>query len=583
MPRRAWRPRELCWEVAPVHEEAARFARQLRVCPLVAQLLLARGQGDVESARAFLDPKLSDLHDPSELAGTEAAAERVLRGIREKQQIVIYGDYDVDGITAVAILHACIRMLGGDVHFYVPHRLEEGYGVNARAVRRLAEHGMDLLITVDCGISACGPLAQARDSGVDVIVTDHHAPPERLPAVETLIHPALPGRTYPDPHLSGAGVAFKLAWQIARQACNGDRVDEPLRRFLLYATALAALGTIADVVPLVGENRVLAKFGLKGLSATEHVGLQALIRSAGLDREKLGVYHVGFLLAPRLNAAGRMGHARLAVELLTDPAPERARQIADQLEQANAERKRVEHEITAEAVEMVSASGLDADDSRAIVLASDTWHGGVVGIVASRLVEQFARPTILIAVNGDGMGQGSGRSVPGLDMRDALAACAEHLIGFGGHAMAGGLRIRSRQIGAFQSAFCRYAAGKLQTRKPAHTLSVDVETSLTELSIPVVQQIRRLGPFGNGNPSPVLAVRGCEVLTGPKRVGRSGQTVTMMLGQGGVRVRAVGFGMADLADLLVGVNRVDLAAEPTLNHFNGKTSVELKLRDVTWS
>ena len=437
MAARAWRPNQRRWVVAPPFEGAGDLARALRTSPLVATMLHNRGAGEPCAGGKFLTPKLSDLHDPLVLPGVETAARRIEQAVRDGEKIVIYGDYDVDGMTAVAILHRCLRMIGGDVEFYVPHRLEEGYGVNAEAVDKIVAGGAKLMVTVDCGITAAAEVARARQGGVDVIITDHHAPPETLPDATAVVHPALPGSDYPNPGLCGAGVALKLAWQIAREVTGADRVTDELREFLLDATCLAALGTIADVVPLREENRALAVFGLRGLPGSSHPGLGALLESANLVNEKLDAYHVGFRLAPRLNACGRMGHAQLAVELLTTAGPQEARRIAQYLQQQNSERQKTEREITAQAIEMVRAQGLDGPESRAIVLASEDWHGGVIGIVASRLVDRFHRPAILIAINGDGTGQGSGRSIAGFDMHKALHACGEHLMSYGGHAMAG--------------------------------------------------------------------------------------------------------------------------------------------------
>ena len=581
MASRAWRPNALRWVVAPPFQDAEDLARRLGTAPLVAQALANRGMTDAESARSFLNPKLTDLHDPTLLGGVEAAAERIARAVAAGERIVIYGDYDVDGMTGVAILHECLRMLGLAAGFYVPHRLEEGYGVNAEAVGKIVADGADLIVTVDCGISAAEPLAAATRAGVDVIVTDHHSPPEVLPDAAAIVHPRIPGSAYPNADLSGAGVAFKLAWQVARVVCGRDRVDEPMRNFLLDATCLAALGTIADVVPLVGENRSLATYGLRGLPATEHPGLRALLEAAKLTGEKLDAYHVGFLLAPRLNACGRMGHARLAVELLTDAAPERCRSIAEYLNQQNAERQKVERQIAAEAAEMVVERGMDDPDRRVIVLASDDWHGGVIGIVASRLVERFARPAILVAFNGDG-GQGSGRSVPGFHLRDALAACSEHLVSFGGHAMAAGIRIERGQVEPFAEALDAYARRNLRPEDLTPSLDIDAETTLAALSYPVVSHLSRMGPFGQGNPPPVVAVANCRVLAPPRRMGRSGGTVSLLLAQNAAKVRAVGFGMGELADHLAGIRTVDVAGVPTLNTFQGVTNVELQLKDVAW-
>jgi single-stranded-DNA-specific exonuclease len=377
-------------------------------------------------------------------------------------------------------------------------------------------------------------------------------------------------------------VALKLAWQVAREVCGTHRVDEKMRKFLLDATTLAALGTVADVVPLLGENRSLVTFGLQGLAATDHSGIAALRDAAGLDGGKLDSFDVGFKLAPRLNACGRMGHARLAVELLTGPEPTKARKIADYLTQQNTQRQKVEKDVLAQAVEMVQARGLDSQDAASIVLAGQDWHGGVVGIVASRLVERYAKPTILISRNGQSIARGSGRSIPGLHMRDALAACADLLVRFGGHAMAGGLAIETSQLDAFAERFGQVAAEQLQAADLTTGLEIDAEAGLEDLAYPAVERIDRMGPFGSGNPRPVVALRNCKVVNPPRRMGKTGRTVGMVLGQGPVTLRAVGFGMGDLTDLLSGVNEIDVAAEPVLNHFRGRTSVELQLRDVCW-
>ncbi len=577
----SWRYGVERWEVAPVYDGAAELARRVGTAPIVAQVLANRGITDPEAGKAFLNPKLSDLHPPEMLSGCVEAARRVAAAVARKARIVIYGDYDVDGMAGVAILHSILRLVDADVRFYVPHRLEEGYGVNAEAIAKLAEEGTELLITVDCGISANEPLAAAKAAGMEVIVTDHHSPGEQLPPADVIVHPAVPSGEYPNPYLAGAGVAYKLAWQVAVEICGNSRVDQPIREFLLEATCLAALGTIADVVPLVGENRSLAVYGLRGLPHTTHPGIRALLHSTRLDGEKLDAYHVGFLLAPRLNACGRMGHARLAVELLTDAPPDRAAKIADYLAAQNAERQKVERAITAEAVEMVRARGLDDPGSRAIVLASESWHGGVIGIVASRLVDRFNRPAVLVAFNGDG-GQGSGRSIPGFHMRDALAACSRCLDSFGGHAMAGGVRIDRRRMVDFTAAFTAYANAHIDDAQLTPVLHVDAEATLPQLSHNVVEHLSRLAPFGQGNPPPIVAVRGCKVLGQPRRMGRGGGVLSLMLSQDGVSFRAVGFSMGELAERLVGVNVVDVAAKPVINDFRGRTSIELQLKDVSW-
>jgi single-stranded-DNA-specific exonuclease len=582
------------------------LARGLRIAPLLVQVLHNRGLDDPNGILRFLNPKLTDLHPPELLPDIDKAAARLCRAIAGHESVCIYGDYDVDGMTAVAILYRFLAMHGAVVDFYVPHRLEEGYGVNQEAVEKIAGGGCKLLITVDCGVSAIGPLTRANELGMEVIVTDHHCPESALPPAVAVVHPGLPGGAYPNPNLSGAGVALKLAWHAAKLMSGGaPRVDERTRAFLLEATSLAALGIIADVVPLVGENRALAVYGLKGLPVLEHVGIKALIASAGLAGEKLDSFDVGFRLAPRLNACGRMGHAQAAVELLARADAARCREIAAHLEQANTQRQAIERDTLAQALELAGK----APTAAGLVLAGEGWHAGVVGIVASRLVEQFSRPVVMIALTGE-RGHGSCRSVSGFHMRDALQACAQHLLTFGGHAMAGGLTLERRNLEAFTAAFAAHAQEALSGPPAQRTLAVDAETTIAQLTLPLVSALEKLAPFGAGNPAPVVAIRGCRVLTPPRRMGRSGAAVSLLVDQpaaggavggagngvgsatvngtgagpagGNLRLRCVGFGMGDLADHMTGVHVIDIAGRPVVNTFNGRSSVEMHLQDVSW-
>ncbi len=586
MPRSGWKRQALRWEVAPVFAGADAMANQMKNAPLVAQILYNRGIDDPDAARAFLAPKLTELYDPLELGGVEAAAERLGTAAQGGEKIVIYGDYDVDGMTGTAILHQAIALVGGDVSFYVPHRIDEGYGVNREAVKQLVADGAKLIVTVDCGASAGDVLSEAVAAGCDVIVTDHHIIHGDAPDVTAVVHPtfnpAADAKPYGNPYLCGAGVAFKLAWAMLRGICGTERVSDEMRNFLLDATCLAALGTITDVVPLVGENRILATFGLKGLPASSNTGIRALLESANLMGESLDAFHVGFVIGPRLNAAGRMGHAQLAIELLTTSSPQRAREIADYLIKQNTQRQNVERKITQRAKEMVEAGKLDAPENCAIVLADENWHAGVIGIVASRMVDRFHRPAIIFTIDGD-VAQGSGRSIDGFHMSDALTACQEHLISYGGHAMAAGMKVSVDKLDDFTQAFTQYAREHLTESQLTPTLRIDAETTISALSQNVVDQLERLAPFGAKNPRPIVALRNCTLLGAPKRMGRNGQTIGMLLQQdGGATMRAVGFNMGDLADALAGVRNVSVAAQPVLNHFNGRTSVELHLRDVIW-
>jgi len=576
---RAWRPGANRWRVAPVFAGSFDVARRCNTSPLVVQVLHNRRIDTPEGVCAFLNPKLTDLHDPLELPGCQQAARRISQAVSEGERIVIYGDYDVDGMASVAILQSILRLAGADVHYYVPHRLDEGYGLNCQAVKKLLDEGMKLMVTVDCGISSFEPLDLAAGGGAEVIITDHHSPSDRLPGAYSIVHPAVPPGAYANPDLSGAGVAFKLAWQVARELSGQQKVEQGLREFLLEATCLAALGTIADIVPLTGENRCLATFGLRGLPATNHPGLKALLESANLTGERLDAYHVGFLLAPRLNACGRMGHAKLAVELLAGANADRAMKIAQHLAQQNAERQRVEREISEQAEKIIESKGLAGPDDRVIVLAGHDWHGGVIGIVAARLVSRFGLPVILIASNGQQLAQGSGRSIPGFHMRDALAACGEYLDKFGGHAMAGGLRISTDRIADFEQAMRRYAKDHVSDAMLERVVEIDAQGCFDELNYDAVEHLSRLAPFGQGNPEPVIGFFDCGLVSA-KRMGKNGGTVCLTLRQKGIILRAVGFGMGELADELSAERRVDVAALPVLNKFNGRTSVELRLRDV---
>ncbi len=576
-------PKRKRWTIAEPDPRAAGLAAQLRVSTVTAQVLLNRGLGDADAARAFLRPTLKDLHETSRLAGLDVAAERIARAVRDRQRIVIYGDYDVDGITATAILWHAIRVLGGDAHYYVPHRLEEGYGLNADAVNEICDGGAGLIVTVDCGVTAAGPAAVARARGVDLVITDHHEIHGDLPDCVAIVHPKLPGANgtpYPNPHLCGAGVAFKLAWGVGQAAVGAARVSETFRAFLIDATALAGLGTIADVVPLVGENRVLAAKGLAGLEKSPLTGIRALVASAGLSGRVLDDYDAAFKLSPRLNAAGRMGHAKLAVEMMTDATPERAREIADYLEHQNDDRRATERRITDEAIAQAEQLGCDGDDCRAVVLAGQGWHPGVVGIVASRMVERFHRPSIVIGINEDGLGQGSGRSISGFHLARAVAECGHLLDTNGGHEMAAGLRLRADRVDEFRRLFCTVAARELTAEQLAPELKLEVVAALPQVSVALVNDLARMGPFGQGNRRPLVCCRDVELAGPPRRVGKDAAQVQLQVRQGGAMVKCIVFQAGPELDALRAGQRVDVAAEPQLNEYNGRTSVELRVADV---
>ena len=585
-PRKRWRLPE------PDAAAAEELAKQLKTSPVVGQLLLNRGfgTGDLESARRFARPALTDLLDPADIPGLPAAAQRLADALKAGERVAIYGDYDVDGITATSILWHAFALLGGDpqnVLTYVPHRVDEGYGLNVEAVEKLADDGARVIVSVDCGITAVEEATAAKARGVDLIITDHHewkhdgGGEPALPAdAFALVHPRLPSdRKYANPHLTGAGVAFKLAWEVGKRATGREKVSTEMRQFLVEALALAALGTIADVAPLTGENRVIARFGLGGLTKTKLRGLRALIDSAGLGGKELDSYHVGFLLGPRLNACGRMGHARQAVHMLTAATPGEAKDTADFLESQNRDRQTTERKIVEQAVEMVRDHGWDGPDSPAIVVDGEGWHAGVVGIVASRLVDKFSRPTVVLATE-DGCAAGSGRSVSGFHLARALAACDDLLTSHGGHAMAAGLKLASENVDAFRKRFTAQAREQLSPDDLVPTLRADAAVPLSHVTAALVEELARLGPFGVGNPKPVLVLRGLTVLSA-RSCGKTGDHLQLQLDDNkGSRMKAIAFGCGKLALSLRGGDVVDVAAEPGLNEWNGRVSVELVVRDL---
>lgn len=565
------------WVIAEAGPEVRRLATELGIGSLAAQCLWNRGLRQAAPARAFLQPRLSDLHEPEQLCGATDAADRLADAAREGRRIVIYGDYDVDGTTGTAILWHVLTLAGADVDFYIPHRIEDGYGLNDDALRRIAENGGQVVVTVDCGITATAQARLAAELGLELIITDHHQLPAELPKA-LLVHPMLEP-AYPNPHISGAGVAFKVAWALARRVCNAQRVSEQFRAFLIESMAMVALGTIADVVPLVGENRILALHGLLGLRKSKQAGLTALIEASGLERDRIDCYQVGFALAPRMNAAGRMGHARLVVELLTRADPSRAREIALYLDEQNRRRQTLERKIFKEARQLTVDNKLASDGCRAIVLASEDWHPGVIGIVASRMVDEFARPTVLIAIR-DGIGLGSGRSISGFDMHAALSAVSEHLTTFGGHEMAGGLRIEPERITSFTQAFCDYAGRTLTAADLVHKLVLDARVRLQSLDEPLVQSLERFGPFGAGNPRPCFATDLVQLSGEPRLVGKTQDHLMFSVSENGTVRRAIAFRQGDHLTRLLDERACQLAFEPYINEFRGRRSVELRVRDI---
>ena len=573
------------WQLTESVPEAAELAQAMHVPPLVGQLLWRRGVQDADAARHFLEPKLPDLHDPADLPGVSRAAQRLVAALRDKQRIVIYGDYDVDGVTATSILYHTLRTADpdADVQRYIPHRIDEGYGINVEAIGKLADGKAQVIVSVDCGITAIEPAALARQRNVDLIITDHHEPDAALPDACAVVHPRVidpddSTRQYPFGELSGAGVAYKLAWELARTWCGSERVSDVFRELLVDLLALAALGTVADVVPLVGENRVIAHHGLGRIKHTKFAGLNALIDASRLRGEQIDAYHVGFVLAPRLNACGRMGHAKQAVHLLTDADFDEGRRIAEFLNQQNDQRRTVERAIFDEAADRVREAGYDEDDVRAIVLDDPGWHAGVIGIVCSRLVEAFGRPTVLLNTAND-EAHGSARSIDGFNLYEAFDACSEHLISFGGHAMAAGCRLAHESIDAFRSALVEYAREQISVEQLTAVLNIDAEARLADLTREAVDQVERLAPFGRDNPQPVVILRGVSIAQPPRTMGKQNNHLQLMLQQDRATMRCVAWNRGDWAERLHTGTTLDVAAHVKINRWNGRVNVELEICD----
>ena len=539
----------------PANKTSADLATALSVEPLVATILVGRGLPDVDAARRFLHPKLDQLHDPLLMRDMGGAVSRLERAISENSPVLICGDYDVDGASSTAVLKKCIELLGGTADFHIPHRLKEGYGMRSEVVDWAAANGFGLIVSVDTGIRAHEVVRHANASGIDVVVTDHHLAEAEVPAAHAVLNPNRPGCDYPNKHLCGAGVVFKLVQALLTRSDMAEARRNALLDSFLKPVAIA---TVADIVPLTGENRVIVKRGLSGLRRVRNAGLKALLTVAGFeDGECPSAHQVAFRLAPRMNAAGRMASARDVVELFLTDQADRARELAEQLDALNRDRQRVEAEIV-RAILHECETRPPEQDCAALVFAGENWHLGVLGIVASRLVEQFGRPVFVLSDAAAGSEadrhlSGSGRSIPAFHLLEALESMPELFTKFGGHRQAAGLSLQARQLEEFQRRFGAFASSRLTSEdfRPRH--EADAQARLSDLSERCVEQILSLGPFGFGNPSPNLFVTGVELAEPPRTIGTANKHFTLRLRQNGrtLSCKAWNFG-SRVAELPVG-------------------------------
>jgi single-stranded-DNA-specific exonuclease len=552
----------------------AALTTSLKLPPALCRLLVLRGHADDASARAFLKPRLEDLHDPLRLAGARDAVQRIVSAVQQRERILVHGDYDVDGICSAALFTRVLRSLGGDVVTFVPHRMTDGYDLGHAGVRRAVEEGAALILTGDCGVVAHDAVDQAVAAGIDVVITDHHTPGDRLPNAVAVINPNRSDCTYPEKGLAGAGVAFKLCEALVN-ALGGDRDA------LLWHLDLVALATIADLAPLAGENRILAHYGLKVLRDTRNPGLRALMARSGIATDQpIGAGQVSHVLAPRINAVGRMGAASRGVRLLLADDAAEADALAVEMEEENRTRQSVDRQILDEAMAMLETS-FDPATDYGIVLSSPGWHPGVIGIVASRVVERVHRPVVLLSEDAEtGRARGSARSIPAFHLYEGVHACAHLLERYGGHRQAAGMELRLERLDAFRAAFNAHARGVLTPEDLVAEVRVDLDIELAEANDDLHRLMRHCGPFGLGNPQPVFVVRNATVSGYPKEVG-NGQHIKLMLAQGSARLPAIGFRMAErLRSFDIARHPFDAAFQLQEETFNGRVTLQARLVDL---
>jgi single-stranded-DNA-specific exonuclease len=553
----------------PPDEEAVQaLMTALSLPEIVCRLLLIRGYVSAEEAKLFLRPKLDRLHDPFGFLSMDKAVARLARAVRDQELVFIHGDYDVDGICSTTILTRVIRGLGGKAMPFIPRRIEDGYDLSDAGVDAAMAASAKVVVTCDCGTSPAPPIARLCGAGIDVIVTDHHLPSGDLPDCLAILNPKRIGDGYPDKDLAAVGVTFKLGLALARELGASDN-------FVWAMLDLVALATVADVAPLRGENRVFVRYGLKMLAETRNIGMRALLRASGLDGKQLTAGRIGFILAPRLNAAGRLGHAIRGVELLLTDDEHQANIIARELEELNQRRQDIDRATLEQARERVLA--MDLDEMFSIVLADDSWHPGVIGIVASRLVEEFGRPAVLIALSGD-QGKGSGRSIPKFDLHGALGKAKDLLLRYGGHRVAAGVTIAREMVPDFAARFNEIAHSMLTPADLVPEIRVDLEVSIDGMDGRLESLFRHFEPFGIGNPTPVLLARNVVIARPPRAVGKDGLKIVLDTGTGSLD--AIGWGLAARAAEFQPGTKVDVAFRLERDDYRGESYLQARVADI---
>lgn len=555
------------WEIKDYNYTAyENLMKTLNISPVLAKLLTQRGVNTYEEAQKFLYGSLFDLTSPYQLSNMDKALDRIKEALLNKEKVVIYGDYDVDGVCSTVILLDCLKKLGLEANYYVPDRFSEGYGLNPQAIRELAEQGYNLIISVDCGITSVVEVELAKELGLDVIITDHHTPGEELPQAEAVINPKL-DENQENYNLCGAGVAFKLAWALSENILSKEEIFAWLD--------LAAIATVADIVPLSGDNRIIVKYGLEQIKRTDRPGLKALLSVSGLDIKVISTWHIGFILAPRLNAAGRMETASLSIELLQSNDYSESLKLAEKLNELNNQRKFVEDQILKEAILYIQTN-IDLNQENILIVDGDGWHHGVIGIVASRLTEKYNRPVVLISWEGD-EGRGSARSIDNFDLYKALSACQEYLIQFGGHKLAAGLSIKREQLADFKAALLSYCVQLTDESTYYKRQVIDLELDADDVNNLLLEELRLLEPFGEGNPVPCFVWRGIEIIA-PALVGKNQEHFKFKIIPG--NFEAIAFGKPEYSQYPFSILKYDIVFALDENEYLGKKSIQLKVSDL---
>ena len=569
-------PIEKRWVVKPQGnpEAVAAMAAATGISPVLANLLVQRGIDTLEKAKKFFNPQLSDLHDPFLMKDMDKAVERVERAVRNREKIMVYGDYDVDGTTAVALVYKFLRQIGHkDLLFYIPDRYTEGYGISTKGIDHAARKGATLIIALDCGIKAIEKVDYAKRKGVDFIICDHHLPAEEIPRAVAVLDPKRADCSYPFDELSGCGVGFKLVQAYCQKNGIPFQQIEPLLDLLAVSIA-------SDIVPLVDENRILAHYGLLRLNASPSKGLLSIIKICGLDRHNITIDDIVFKIGPRINAAGRMGAADLAADLLQETDPAKAEELAKQLCDLNRERQAVEQSICADAVAQIEK--LRPEERNALVLSSEDWHQGVVGIVASRLIETYYRPTVVLTMS-NGFVTGSARSVPGFDLYQAIESCSDLLENFGGHMYAAGLTMRPERVEEFTRRFNAYVEENIDPITLQPQVEIDSELFFSNITPAFRRDLNRFQPFGPGNPAPVFVTRGVVSHGETKLVGADCEHLRMDLMQRqkpNTTIQTIAFQQPTHYEWIRAGHPIDVCYQIVENHYRGSVSVQLRIKDI---